>query len=185
MNKKIFGKRYDMKILIIATPRTGSTELTFRISRILSLKPIFEPFIDMNPFNYKHPSFMEHHSLPDDCVVKSLVGQIPYRKRMNMNNDDLINICKEFYEMYSKNFDKVILLGRHDLVAQAESWNWFTNKNDNEPYVYTKQPHYDENLKYIHDNNRILRQLSRHLDLPITYYEDIYNQDSTKGRRYE
>jgi hypothetical protein len=185
VNKKIFGKRYDMKILIIATPRTGSTELTFRISRILSLKPIFEPFIDMNPFNYKHPSFMEHHSLPDDCVVKSLVGQIPYRKRMNMNNDDLINICKEFYEMYSKNFDKVILLGRYDLVAQAESWNWFTHKNDNEPYVYTKQPHYDENEKYIHDRNRILRQLSRHLDLPITYYEDIYNQDSTKGRRYE
>ena len=174
-----------MRILIIATPRTGSTELTSRLSRMLSLKPIYEPFNDMNPFNFHHPSFMEHHSLPEDCVVKSLVGQIPYRKRTNMNNEYLIQICKEFYEMYSKNFDKVILLGRRDLVAQTESWNWFTNKNNNEPYIYAKQPHYDENEKYIHDRDRILRQLSKHLDLPITYYEDIYNGDSTKGRKYE
>ena len=175
-----------MRILIIATPRTGSTELAFRLSRIFRMKVIMEPFIDMNPFNYKHPSFMEHHSLPDECVVKSLVGQIPYRKRVNMNNEDLIHISKDFYEIYSKNFDKVILLGRHDLVAQAESWNWFTNKNgSNEPYVYTKQPNYDENRKYILSRNRILRQLAKHLDLPITYYEDIYNEDSTKGRKYE
>ena len=175
-----------MRILIIATPRSGSTELTRRLSRMLLLKPIFEPFIDMNPFNYKHPSFMEHHSLPDECVVKSLVGQIPYRKRANMDDEDLIQICKEFYEMYSKHFDKVILLGRHDLVAQTESWNWFTNKNNsNEPYVYTKQPNYKNNKDYILLKNRILRQLSRHLDLPITYYEDIYNHDSVKGRKYE
>ena len=175
-----------MRILIIATPRTGSTELTSRLSRMLSLKAIYEPFVDMNPYNYQHPSFMEHHSLPDECVVKSLVAQIPIRKRVNMNEEDLIQICKEFYEMYIKHFDKVILLGRHDLAAQVESWNWYTNKKgSNEPYVYTKQPNYDNNEMYIHTRNRILRQLSKHLDLPITYYEDIYNEDSTKGRRYE
>ena len=175
-----------MRILIIATPRSGSTELTSRLSRMLLLKPIHEPFNNMNPYNYKHPSFMEHHSLPDECVVKSLVGQIPYRKRANMNDKDLIQICKEFYEMYIKHFDKVILLGRQDLVAQAESWNWFTNNDaSNEPYVYTEQPNFQSNQNYILKRNRILRQLSTHLDLPITYYEKIYLQDSTKGRRYE
>ena len=175
-----------MRILIIATPRSGSTELTSRLSRMLLLKPIFEPFRIRNPFNYRHPLFMENHSLPDECVVKSLVGQIPYKKRMNMNIEDLIVICKEFYEMYSKNFDKVILLGREDLVAQAESWNWFTNKVDNnEPYIYTEQPGYKSNQNYILERNRILRQLSTHLDLPITYYENIYNHDSEKLRKYE
>lgn len=137
--------------LIIAHPRSGSTNLMKSITSGNNIKYCFEPF------------GAHRGNLNGNKCVKVIVGR--------KTNEFYINLCKSF--------EKVILLARRDTNSAAES---LTKLYANGGYAYApwvslteteklKVPEYIEKIDRDKDNLAIL---SKALDIPIDYYEDVY-----------
>jgi hypothetical protein len=156
-----------MSILIIALPRTGSSELIRRLSNKHKLKGIFEPF---NP-SVGLPPVTDFENI----VLKTIIFHLPYY----VNEENRINWLIEL----TKNFDEVVLLSRKNLTDCAESWSYLMYKEkeksfkSNQPYLWEKTPNYDKEYGNIIKWNEELTFISNKLNIPITYYEDIYNSD--------
>ena len=96
-----------MKILIFASPRSGSTALTHAINQLLDIPMILEPY---NILNIQGKSKKEianlQYNLPDNCIVKVLSK----------------HKTRKFFAEYIKLFDKVIYLTRKDVRLAIESY---------------------------------------------------------------
>lgn len=150
-----------MKILIISLPRTGSTSLLHKISKEKNLKPYFEPFDGSGRVIYNNE---------DNSVVKTIICQ----------HDNNIKL--------SESFDEIILLSRRDLKACAESHSYRVHNsskgfNSNQQYFWEETPidqiAYDDIIKW----NDEIHSLSKILNVPITYYEDIFDPNSENRLR--
>lgn len=151
-----------MRVLIIALPRTGSTSLLYDISKERNLRHIFEPFDWSGRFLYNDEM--------DNVVVKTIIYQHP-------NNIEL-----------SKKFDEVILLNRRNFNDHLESYSYlYHNKplgyHSAKPYRYISPPAdvIKEAEKLLIKMNEDLKYLSDTLNIPIQYYEDLFNPES-EGR---
>ena len=145
-----------MSILIIALPRTGSTSLLYKLAKENGFTPLFEPFDNSGRVQY---------SGEKNVVLKTIICH-------HSNNFEL-----------SKEFNKVILLSRKNLLECAESHAYQTyfsktkNYNSNNQYYYEEVPSnifelcYNDIIKW----NMDLNELASKLNIPITYYEDIYD----------
>lgn len=163
-----------MSILIIALPRTGSSELVRTLSDKHKLKNIFEPF---NPI-VGLPPLTDFKKI----VLKTIIFHLPYYIKEENRINWLIGLTKEF--------DEVILLSRKNLTDCAESWSYLLHKEkqksfkSNQSYLWEKTPNYDKEYLNIIKWNDELTFISNELNIPITYYEDIYNpNDSGKLRK--
>jgi hypothetical protein len=148
-----------MRVLIISLPRTGSTSLLYKLASEKGLKPLFEPFDGSNRVKYNGES---------NVIVKTIISH-------HSNNLEL-----------SKEFDEVILLSRKNLLDCAESHAYQTyfskvkNYNSNNPYYYEDvidsvfKVCYDDIIKW----NIELGELSKQINIPISYYEDIFDINS-------
>jgi hypothetical protein len=157
-----------MKVLIIALPRTGSTSLLSIISQQRNLKSIFEPF---------HPTpignWDSYDKNEDNIVVKTIV--------CHHNNN--IELCK--------NFDEVILLGRKNFKEHLESHSYHVyfsktkGYHHTNPYVYKSPPIDLIELckKDLIRMNKELEDISNQLNIPIFYYEDLFDIYSDKRLR--
>lgn len=153
-----------MRVLIIALPRTGSTSLLYKIAKENNLKPLFEPFDNSDRSKY---------AMEKGIVVKTIICHHP-------NNSKL-----------AKEFDEVILLSRKNLLECAEShaYQVYFSKtksyNSNFPYLYEKAP--EDVFKLCYSNilkwNYEINQLSVKLNIPVTYYEDLYNPEDERRLR--
>jgi hypothetical protein len=156
-----------MSILIIALPRTGSSELGRRLSTYNKFKYEFEPF---NP-SVGLPPLTDFKKI----VLKTIIFHLPYY----IKEENRINWLIEL----TKNFDEVVLLSRKNLTDCAESWSYLMYKEkeksfkSNQPYLWEKTPNYDKEYGNIIKWNEELTFISNKLNIPITYYEDIYNSD--------
>jgi len=155
-----------MKVIIISTPRTGSTTLLEIFSK-LGFDIIFEPF-----------EFRKDFQLKDNMCVKTIIHQVP----KNENN-------LEFYKEYVKKFDEVILLDRFELNEHWESYLNLAYKinnklNTNTTWVsgstpsdfilnFTKNGGYQRFLKMKGDINL----LSESINKKIIYYENLFNSN--------
>ena len=161
-----------MKILIIATPRSGSTNLAWAIGKILNYKVFLEPF------NYSHPATLAQkipEVLPKKVIIKTIFSQV--RKNDKRSSS-------EFYLEEIKRYDKVLILTRMDVKASYESYN----------YRIKKEPHGLWHTDYIYEEKKIDTELyctylewvrdivkfSKIIDIPIIWYEEIYNKDKSK-----
>jgi hypothetical protein len=159
-----------MKILIIAIPRSGSTVLTNSISTLLNCDDYHEPYNPKHPIK-SHDVFIKN--LPINVVVKTMIHHVPF--------DNISSI--DFYENEIKHYDKVILLSRKDILSSYESFNHNINENFNgnwhQPYTY-KERKLDLNLynSYLKWTSTII-DYSLFTNIPITWYEDLYNIDSS------
>lgn len=148
-----------MRVLIIALPRTGSTSLLYKIAKERNLKPYFEPFDGTNRVNYNGE---------DNCVVKTIICH-------HSNNFELIN-----------SFDETILLNRRNIkdLIESHSYQTYFSKingyNSNNPYLYKLPPQEIINIctSDILNWNEKLDNLSKLINVPITYYEDIFDLSS-------
>jgi hypothetical protein len=160
-----------MSILIIALPRTGSSELGRRLSTYNKFKYEFEPF---NPSVGLLP-------LTDfkKIVLKTIIFHLPYY----IKEENRINWLIEL----TKNFDEVVLLSRKNLTDCAESWSYLIYKEksfkSNQPYLWEKTPNYNEEYLNIIKWNEELTFISNELNIPITYYEDIFNPNDNDRLR--
>ena len=154
-----------MNILIIALPRTGSSELGKRLSLKHNLKYEFEPFnttknvADISKFK--------------NVVVKTIIFHLPTNVKSENRIEWLLNLTKQF--------DEVILLSRKNLKDCAESWAYLIYKEkersfkSNQTYLWERTPNYDKEYEYIQKCNDELVYISNTLNIPITFYEDIYD----------
>lgn len=152
-----------MKVLIISLPRTGSTSLLYKIAKEKNLKPFFEPFDGTDRVVYNNE---------DNSVVKTIICH-------HSNNLQLIN-----------NFDEVILLNRRNLKELIESHSYQTyfskrGYDSNNSYVYKQPPQEIINIctSDVLNWNEEINYLSEISKIPITYYEDIFDTNSSDRLR--
>ena len=161
-----------MRILIISLPRTGSSSLLKDICKSKKLKEVFEPFDGTNRYTY--------NDAMDNIVVKTIVL---IQKPSNVLD------YNEWILEFSKKFDEIILLSRKNLIECAESHAYFIFNNrkkgftSNTPYVWEETPNYNEEYLNIIKWNEELTFISNELNIPITYYEDIYDLNSENRLR--
>lgn len=158
-----------MRILIIALPRTGSTSLMIKYSKENKLRYYFEPF---------EPLDTKIVPTTDNILVKTMMYHIP------SGYDNAVSAYAEL----SKQFDKVILLSRRDLVECAESWAYLqhhNHKNFNSlmHYIWKTPPNIEKHTADVYRWNEELLHLSRMLNIGITYYEDIFDKNSNERYR--
>jgi hypothetical protein len=153
-----------MSILIIALPRTGSTSLLYKLAKENALKPLFEPFDN--------------------------TGRIQYNGEKNVVLKTIISHHPDNFEL-SKEFNEVILLSRRNILECAQSHAYQTyfskikNYNSNNQYYYEEVPSNIFELCYNHITmwNNDLNELSYRLNIPITYYEDMFDINSSARLR--
>lgn len=160
-----------MKILIVSLPRTGSSELIWRLSTYLGLRYVYEPFDTTGRWEYIDGE--------DDVVVKSLIFDKTEEYESNI----------DFYVDLARSFDKVILLTRKNLKECAESWAYYRTIKDStgemtmHKYKWKQTDNFEKSFKDILEWNRQLTQLSQQLNIGLTYYEDIFDVNSPERYR--
>lgn len=160
-----------MKILIISLPRTGSTSLTHKLSKIHNLEIINEPYRTTNIENEFKPK-------KENIIVKSLVH----------HHRDNFELVKYF------NKENIILLSRKDLVSCAESYVYLIKNFEKNRFGF-KSEYFYENIRkddfdyyyqIINEYHNQLKNLSEKLEIPITFYEDIFDPNSEdRLRKFE
>ena len=158
-----------MKILIIATPRSGSTKLLYTLANILKYNISLEPFNN----EYANTTLDDfQNQLNDNMVVKSLFLHYP----SDTNNRF------DFYKDFIKNFDRVIVLTRQDIMKCYESWNHcMINCKDNRwhnKYIYKETEFNEEYYNTIKEYISQIISFANINKLNITYYEDLYSGNS-------
>jgi hypothetical protein len=174
-----------MRILILGTPRSGSTSLTKLIDAHINLEG-YQMFIE--PFN-----------LELDGYISNIDSIIPFKHLLikNLfligNNEYPIDSFENVYEYFKwcySFFDKIIILDRKDKIAQSESFtinetlmrergvDWHI------PKIYDIEKIETSYLNDIFDrytkSSEILHIISNENNLPIFYYEDIFLEKSRK-----
>ena len=153
-----------MKILIIASPRCGGYALHRELAKTYNLTAIHEPtWFGMNK------------DFKDNTCVKALVYK---------------NTIEELVALASR-FDKVILLDRKDKIAQTQAivslnanggdmkakWEWKENTHPSEVIIKWACT--------LTNCNNTLKELSKELDIPLEYYEEVYYGDGLANKELE
>lgn len=95
----------------------------------------------------------------------------------------------EFYKNIYKEFDEIILLSRKDLKECAESWAYLMHNNhtfgydSTTHYIWETPPNIESHYTNITKWDIELTQLSKEFNIPITYYEDIFDSNSVDRYR--
>lgn len=95
----------------------------------------------------------------------------------------------QFYKEIYNEFDKIILLSRRDLKECAESWAYLmynNNKNGYDStihYIWETPPNIEKYYNDIIKWDTELKELSTYFNIPITYYEDIFDVNSVDRYR--
>jgi len=145
-----------MKILIVGTPRSGTTSLLNVLSNACKLNKVFEPFNYDISNNYKFPLDLEN------SIVKICPFQTP---KEYGTHSDFFKFVKEYY----LEFDKTILITRKDKDEHLISWHNSISKNQLEK---------KEDLQIYFD---VMYEISDELSIPLVFYEDLYGEDRNKS----
>jgi hypothetical protein len=175
-----------MKILLLGTPRSGSTSLVRLIDSHINLpnyKMVIEPF--NNSLYFDGNNTIETLLQYENILVKNLflIGNDEYPKDSFIDVFEYLNWCYTY-------FDKIIVLDRRDRIAQSESFvvnetmwrergvGWHTKKiydldRIDKSYLETMIDRYIESSK-------ILNDIAYTNNFPIFYYEDIFLNHNMK-----
>jgi len=182
----------EMRVLIIANGRTGSTTLMEGLADGLGYNYIAEPWnLDLaGKLEHQHYK-IDYHNLPEDVVVK-VIGNVKQYLGFYMywtscpydcSGLDWLDNDSEpiFWYRFAQKFDKVILLDRYDVQAKIESALHAQHYEEwHGEYEFKDElipPHKSMKLLYMKEeqSSDLLKLLSRHLEVDITYYEEIFN----------
>ena len=160
------------RILIVGTARSGTTNLSKALKYTFGLQKLGEPWNqDIN--EYKLGPGAEPFPYPDGIkpysIVKTLIQHLP----ISWNKGHI-----EFYNDITKYFDKTIILTRRNLLDMAMSFekakeigHWHTE------YVVEDESKYNLDIKFHKFCQNLLEQVADTLNLPITWYEELYSGD--------
>lgn len=177
-----------MKLLILGTPRSGTTSLV----RGIGNQGFFQYGEPFNPvqkeYTGNYNDILNDLNTTKNIVVKCLCEQIPIDTKYYPF--DPIG----FYKDFAKKFNKVVLLDRSKIWKHKQSylaliwrlqnkksvhskWSWddIPSKFKEEEYPATK---WEERL--LKQKNNLLK-ISDFIKVPIVYYENLYNKDRTRS----
>ena len=188
-----------MKILIIGTPRSGTTSLLNSIGNQNYFSK-GEPYnYHIGPHKYDNTYPLKEVSEHKNIVVKTLGYQVPNEKKGTHPID--------FGIEFASHFDKVILLDRliweshwqgyvnlYKKLRLKYTYNtergldintpqpklfdthgpWLFDSLTKEDYDWCIENKCDEELK---EEKKIIKGISDGLGIPITYYEKLYSED--------
>jgi hypothetical protein len=153
-----------MKILIIATPRCGGYTLHKELAKTYNLTAIHEP-------KWKG---LDKEFRADSCV-KTIVYD---------------NTLEELTSLAAK-FDKVILLDRKDKVAQTQAIVALNANKDDIKLKWEWKEGVHSSVDIIKwattltNSNHTLQTLSKELNVPLEYYEDIFYGNGLADKELE
>jgi hypothetical protein len=159
-----------MKILIISSPRAGSTVLTEVLGKIFNLKKYQEPFNKHWGSHYK-----KNYEFSKNCIVKVMA----YEKEIDTKKTSV-----EFLSEFSKQFDTVILLDRLDYQKQLESYTFMRQiRYDGEwqsSYVFDDKVDLLREDYYLTLQKENIKLISKRIKSEILFYENIYSNNIKK-----
>ena len=171
------------RVIIIATPRSGSTNLMCSLGKKNGWAEQLEPFgatsRHKNNKEQKYWYVKPHYSV----VMKTLTHQGTIEKVPNGHIYSMKFLKNEIIPM----FDKIILLDREDFDAQLQSWNYgmrnWKGKDDGVKWNLNwtwdesddwKDPYY---MNWLHEQKYLLWTLADILGIEPMSYEKLYNKD--------
>lgn len=159
-----------MKILIISSPRAGSSALTEALGKLFNLKRYHEPFNKHWGTHYK-----KDYNFGKNCIVKVM----SYEKEM-----DTTKTSVEFLSDFSNEFDHTILLDRIDYQKQLESYSFMRQKRyDGDwqaPYVFDNGVDLLREDYYLTLQKENIKLISKKIKSEILFYENIYSNNHEK-----
>ena len=180
-----------MRVLILGTPRSGSTSLVKFIDSHIKLSN-YQMFIE--PFNQNLYPNKEYDIDRDTILYFTKYNNILVKSLFLLEHEEYpiksFNNIYEYLDWCYSYFDKIIILDRKDKLAQSESFavnetsmrergvGWHTPKiydvDKIEPsYIKTMIDRYTE-------SSEILHSISSKQKFPMFYYEDIFLEKSRK-----
>lgn len=176
------------KILIIGAARSGTSSLLHSISTVKNIPYMFEPLTRGDHLIYDIvKSNIDKIYRMNKCVVKIL----PFHQLDKWTNlDNYLDFIKSF----SSKFDNTILLNRIDfnehlisafnLRRTIDTFTHFDKYYIDDDYIneYTDYKDGVDVQELTHSliaHRMIMDRLSEELDVPITYYEDLYNENKS------
>jgi len=175
-----------MRVLILGTPRSGSTSLVRLVNSHINLpnyKMVIEPF--NNSLYFDGNNTIETLLQYENILVKNLflIGNDEYPKDSFIDVFEYLNWCYTY-------FDKIIVLDRRNRIAQSESFvinetmwrekrvDWHTKKvydldRIDKAYLETMIGRYTQ-------SGKILNDIAYTNNFPIFYYEDIFLNHNMK-----
>jgi hypothetical protein len=185
-----------MKILIVASPRSGSTNLFNALYKGLNeYKGFCEPF---NTGSNSLGNPISEYGLNYSNVIVKLLSYdlgfiIPsYQFIFNLfwNNAITLNelqdtLVKAFLD-YKSNFDRVILLSRRNNIEAAESYSFASKTSSfHSSYVYKHDPeHFNRCLNLIQNHKNTIELFSKSSNISITYYEDLFLNNASFSKDF-
>lgn len=189
-----------MKTLAITLPRTGSTRLFFVLKKFFK-KSMMEPFNHDSAANYNNIKVYPDNFLEDNLFVKTIISQVCLKTKLSNS---------EFYIKIASDFDNVILLDRINYddhlisitnllskIGKKIEYNrergiylhqhqeqfdvhqpWHVDELSSEDFEMIEKYNIPQSLKKEKEDLNII---SNALEVPITYYEDLYGDDRSKS----
>ena len=160
------------RVLIVGTHRSGTTNLANALSEILSLEMLQEPW---NYYLFNEEENLYPEVIYKYGIIKSLVQQYP----KSWKNNNIVDFYADLISKYSN----VVLLGRKDRKALAESYfrqMQFGNENWHTEYTLQSTSMLKIDMDFINRYCDILEEISKLVNIPITWYEDLYSGERTK-----
>lgn len=163
----------DGGILIIASPRSGSSNLLSSIGSAYNKKTRFEYDIIR-----KHPYYN-----PNKDVLKCIPvwEKDPPKILDSFLYDKLLESAREF--------NTIILLDRKDKLKQLESYYVLRRINEGNhlkkwgrEQINRDDEHYKLFERYINSFTTFFEKISNDLNLPIDYHEDVYKNKSLTNK---
>jgi len=170
-----------LKILIIATQRSGGTALTNGIG-LENYYRIHEPFVMVSDSDKLIEYPIKELEKYNNTVVRTLSQQKPPSIKYNITN---------FHQILAKDFDKVICLDRlntkeHEkshinLLWKMQNKQLVTNtwQIDEIPQQFIDEYYRDNQHHILREQKEQLKLSSDVLKVPITWYEDLYSDNRT------
>jgi len=172
-----------MRILILGISRSGTSSLLkgFGDQGFYQLSEPFNSGINYGTnLDYPISNFNDYTKLCVKCLCK--------QKPKNLDTDGL-----SFYKEFIREFDRVIILDRLNKEEHKESYLHMMWRMDNKqsvmlkwtpsdiPQEYKKDFKSDNRFEDLKKEKEEIKLISKKLNIPITYYEDLYGKDRQKS----
>jgi len=170
------------KVLIIGVGRSGTTTLIKALGTLLNLKQCGEPW---NRQVRKGVDIPEKDVISNYGIVKTLIGHMPLNYAAGGSKKEYWDNCVSFYRNFVPNYDKVILLSRKErkgiaLSAAHQFSRPFPDREWHQPYTALPEGELTLNMGHANRACDAIEKLSKLINVPMTWYEDLYSGDHTK-----